>query len=191
MFLKRYRFRWSLMVAVAVVLGGVLIYESRNVRIETDILASLPRHDPVLADAHRVVRHLPVQERLVIDCAIRGGDRDAVVAGAESIEAGLKKSGLFRQVGMQHMQALMPELMSHIVGHLPLLFDKERLEAEVVPLLEPGRVREALVENLRLAQNLEGIGQADLIARDPLGSCRRKTPCFTGDNCCHGTAPIC
>jgi predicted exporter/SAM-dependent methyltransferase len=169
MFLKRYRFRWSLMVAVAVVLGGVLIYESRNVRIETDILASLPRHDPVLADAHRVVRHLPVQERLVIDCAIRGGDRDALVAGAESIEAGLKKSGLFRQVGMQHMQALMPELMSHIVGHLPLLFDKERLEAEVVPLLEPGRVREALVENLRLAQNLEGIGQADLIARDPLG----------------------
>ena len=169
MFLERYRFRWSLMVAVAVVLGGVLIYEFRNVRIETDILASLPRHDPVLADAYRVIRHLPVQERLVIDCAIRGGDRDVLVDGAESIEAGLKKSGLFRQVGMQHMQALMPELVSHIVDRLPLLFDREQLEAEIAPLLAPARVRNALAEDLRLAQNLEGIGQADLIARDPLG----------------------
>ena len=169
MFLKRYRFRWSLMIAVAVVLGGVLIYESRNVRIETDILASMPRHDPVLADAHRVVRHLPVQERLVIDCAIRGGNRDTLVAGAELIEAGLKKSGLFRNVGMQHMQALMPELMSHIVGRLPLLFDKQQLETEIAPLLEPAQVRKALAEDLSLAQGLEGIGQADLIARDPLG----------------------
>ncbi|MBM4315281.1 MAG: methyltransferase domain-containing protein, partial [Deltaproteobacteria bacterium] len=131
--------------------------------------ASLPRHDPVLADAHRVIRHLPFQERLVIDCAIRGGDRDALVAGAESIEAGLRKSGLFRQVGMRHMQALMPELINHIVGSLPLLFDKEQLEKEIAPLLEPGRVREALAHSLRLAQNLEGIGQGDLIARDPLG----------------------
>ena len=169
MFLKRYRFRWSLMIAVAAVLGGVLIYEFRSVRIETDILASLPRHDPVLADAHRVIRHLPVQERLIIDCAIRGGDRDALVAGAELIEAGLKKSGLFRQVGMQQIQALMPELMSHIVGSLPLLFDKEQIEAEIAPLLAPAQVRKALAEDLSLAQNLEGIGQADLIARDPLG----------------------
>ena len=30
-------------------------------------------------------------------------------------------------------------------------------------------MREALAESLRLAQNLEGLGQADLIARDPLG----------------------
>jgi predicted exporter/SAM-dependent methyltransferase len=169
MFLKRYRFRWSLMIAVVAVLGGVLIYESRSVKIETDILASLPRHDPVLADAHRVVRHLPVQERMIIDCAIRGGDRDALVAGAEMIEAELRKSGLFRQVGMQHMHALMPELMSDIVGRLPLLFDREQLEAQIAPLLEPAQVRRALAGDLSLAQGLEGIGQADLIARDPLG----------------------
>ena len=125
MFLKLYQIRWSLILAVAVVLGGVLIYASRSVTIETDILASLPRHDPVLADAHRVIRYLPVQERLVIDCAVRGGDRDALVAGAESIEAGLRESGLFRQVGMQQMQALMPELTDRIVGSLPLLFDRK------------------------------------------------------------------
>lgn len=167
--LRRYPFRWSLIVAVAAVLGGVLLYETYNVKIETDILASLPRHDPVLADAYRVIRHLPVQDRVIIDCQIRGGSRDDLVAGAGLVEAGLKKSGLFRQVGIQQMQTLVPELVTHIVDHLPLLFDGPQLEAEIAPLLTPAQVRKALAEDLRLLQNLEGIGQTGIIARDPLG----------------------
>jgi predicted exporter/SAM-dependent methyltransferase len=170
MFFQRYRFRWSLMLAVVAVLGGLLLYESLGgVRIETDILASLPRHDPVLADAHRVIRHLPGQDRLIIDVAIRGGDRDALTAGADLIEAGLRESGLFRHVGMQQMEALFPELMAHVVGHLPLLYDGPQLEAQIAPLLAPAAVRRALAEDLKVVQGLEGIGQADLIARDPLG----------------------
>ncbi len=167
--LRRYPFRWSLIIAVAAVLGSVLWYESYHVKIETDILASLPRHDPVLADAHRVIRHLPFQDRLIIDCEIRGGSRDDLVAGAELIEAGLKKSGLFRQVGMEQMQTLFPELVAHVVDHMPLLFEGPQLEAEIAPLLTPAQVRMALEEDLKLLQNLEGIGQAGIIARDPLG----------------------
>jgi len=170
MFFQRYRFRWSLIAAVAAVLVGVLLYASfGGIRIETDILASLPRHDPVLADAHRVIRHLPVQERLVIDVAISGGDRDALVAGGDLIEAGLRESGLFRQVGMQQMETLFPELASHVVDHLPLLFDGPELEARIAPLLAPDQVRRALAEDFTLLQGLEGIGQTDLVARDPLG----------------------
>jgi uncharacterized protein len=169
MFLKRYHFRWSLVIAITAVLGCVLVYESYHLKIETDILASLPRHDPVLADAYRVIRHLPVQDRLIIDCEIRGGSRDDLVSGAELIETGLKKSGLFRKVGMQQMQTLFPELVTHIVDHLPLLFDGPRLEAEIAPLLTPAQVRKALAGNLKLLQNLEGIGQTGVIARDPLG----------------------
>ena len=167
--LRRYPFRWSLIIAVVAVLGGILLYESYHVRIETDILASMPRHDPVLADAYRIVRHLPAQDRLIIDCQIRGGSRDDLVAAAELIEAGLKKSGLFRQVGMVQMQTLVPELVAHIVNHLPLLFDRPQLEAEIAPLLTPARVRSVLAEDLKQLQNLEGIGQAAIIARDPLG----------------------
>ncbi|MFH2075174.1 MAG: MMPL family transporter, partial [Pseudomonadota bacterium] len=169
-FFKRYRFRWALIAALAAVLGGVLLYEScGGLRIETDILASLPRHDPVLADAHRVIRHLPVQDRLVVDIAISGGARDTLVAGADLIEAGLRESGLFRQVGTQQLEALVPELVSHVADHLPLLFDGPELEARIVPLLAPSEVRRALSEDLNLLQGLEGIGQTGLIARDPLG----------------------
>jgi len=187
MFFRRYRLRWSLMLAVVAVLGGLLLYESQGgVRIETDILASLPRHDPVLADAHRVIRHLPVQDRLIIDVAVRaegaGTDlksvpaeisqersRDVLVAGAGIIEAGLRESGLFRQVGMQQMEAFFPELADHVVGHLPLLFDGPQLKAQIAPLLAPAELRRVLEEDLKIVQGLEGIGQADLIARDPLG----------------------
>ncbi|MDD5101226.1 MAG: hypothetical protein PHP66_09820, partial [Syntrophales bacterium] len=178
MFFKRYRFNWPLIAVVAVILGAVLIYESYNVRIDTDILASLPRHDPVLADAHRVIRHLPVQDRLVIDVG-QGGtglqsvpperSRDALVAAGEAVEQGLRASGLFREVGVGRMEALFPELVSQITDHLPLLFDAESLEKEVAPLLAPERVRATLAEDLQALQGLEGIGQADLIARDPLG----------------------
>jgi predicted exporter/SAM-dependent methyltransferase len=169
MFFHRYRFRWFLMMIVILILGGLLLYEFLNVRLETDILASLPRHDPVLANAYRVIRHLPGQDRLIIDCEIRGGDRDALVAGGEMIEAGLKKSGLFRQVGMQQMQELIPELMTHITGHLPLLFDGPQLEKEIAPFLLPAQVRKSLAEDLKLLQGLEGIGQTGIIASDPLG----------------------
>ena len=178
MFFKRYRFNWPLIAVVAVILGAVLIYESCNVRIDTDILASLPRHDPVLADAHRVIRHLPVQDRLVIDVGQGGGDlpsvsrersRDALVAAGETVEQGLRASGLFREVGVGRMEALFPELVSQITGHLPLLFDAESLEKQVAPLLAPERLRAILAEDLQALQGLEGIGQADLIARDPLG----------------------
>ncbi len=168
-FFECYRFRWSLIAAVAVVLGAVLFYEScGGIRIETDILSSLPRHDPVLADAYRIVRHLPAQDRLVVDVEIRGGDRDTLVAAGERVEAELKASGLFREVGTRRMEALFPEVIAQVAGRLPLLFDRAELEARIAPLLAPSEVRRALAENLQALQGLEGIGQADLIARDPL-----------------------
>ncbi len=169
-FFQRYRFRWSLIAAIAAVLGAVLLYESSGgIRIETDVLASLPRHDPVLADAYRVVRHLPAQTRLSVDCAGRGGDRDVLVAGAAFIEAGLRASGLFRDVGTGRMETLFPDLVAHVAGHLPLLFDGPELEARIAPLLAPSELRRILAEDLKTLRGIEGIGQADLIARDPLG----------------------
>ncbi len=168
-FLKRYRFRWSLIAAVVVILGAALLYESTGIRLETDILASLPRRDPVLAAAHRIVPHLPGQNRLIVDCAISGGDRNALVAAAGLIEAGLRESGLFREVGTGRMEELFPALVGHAASHLPLLFDREQLEAQVAPLLAPSDVRRILAEDLQALQGLEGIGQADLVSRDPLG----------------------
>ncbi len=100
---------------------------------------------------------------------IRAGEREDLIEAGETVERALRASGLFRQVGMEQMEALFPELMEHIVGHLPLFFDGGQLEKEVAPLLATDRVRRVVEENLKVLQGLEGLGQAGLIARDPLG----------------------
>ncbi len=169
LFLKRYPINWPLLVVVTVIILGVFLYETFFLKIETDILKSLPAHDPVLADARAVIRHLPFQDRVVIDVTSSGEGRDVLVEGAAFIEKGLKDSGLFREVGLGPMQSLFPELVGYVADSLPVLFDEEMLHKEVLPLLDPGRIRETLTENLGRLQGLEGIGQTALIAQDPLG----------------------
>ncbi|SEM43486.1 Predicted exporter [Syntrophus gentianae] len=168
-FLKRYPVRWPLLFLVVALLLGVLVYETFFLKVETDILKSLPTHDPVLADARAVIRHLPFQDRVVIDVTSSGENREVLVEGAAFIEKRLKESGLFKEVGLGPMSSLFPELSGYVVDSLPVLFDQETLRKEVLPLLEPGRIRETLTESMERLQGLEGIGQAVLIARDPLG----------------------
>ncbi len=169
MFLKRYPVRRPLLILVAAAVIGLFIYESRFLKIETDILQSLPAHDPVLADARAVIPHLPFQDRVVIDVSGTAENRDALVDGAVFIEKQLRESGLFKDVGLGPMQSLFPDLVGYVNESLPFLFDGQTLEKEVLPLLEAGRIRETLAENLDRLQGLEGIGQTGLIAQDPLG----------------------
>jgi len=169
MFLKRYPVRWPLLLVVVAIVAGVLIYEARFLKIETDILKSLPAHDPVLSDAQAVIRHLPFQDRVVIDVTCSVENRDVLVEGAAFIEKRLRESGLFREVGLGPMQSLFPELVGYVADSLPVLFDEETLQKEVLPLLDTGRIRETLAESIDRLQGLEGIGQAALIAQDPLG----------------------
>ena len=52
---------------------------------------------------------------------------------------------------------------------LPLvLFTKEELNDHVLPLLEPGVIRTQLKRTLEKLANIEGFGQAKMIAADPL-----------------------
>ena len=156
-------------MVVAGILICVLIYEANFLKIETDILKSLPTSDPVLSDARAVIPHLPFQDRVVIDVTCQEENRDVLVEGAAFIEKRLRESGLFREVGLGPMQSIFPELAGYVAESLPVLFDEETLQKDVLPLLDPGRIREILRENLDRLQGLEGIGQTSLIAQDPLG----------------------
>jgi len=156
-------------MVVAGILICVLIYEANFLKIETDILKSLPTNDPVLSDARSVIPHLPFQDRVVIDVTCQEENRDVLVEGAAFIEKRLRESSLFREVGLGPMQSISPELAGYVADSLPVLFDEETLRKDVLPLLDPGRIRKILMENLDRLQGLEGIGQTSLIAQDPLG----------------------
>lgn len=165
----KYRIKWSIVAIVALVVALLFFWESRHLKIETDILESIPQSDPVLSDARQVIKHLPIQDRLFIDLELKSADKDKLVSAAEIVTGKLKESGLFTKAGFNDEAGNFPELMTHVLDSLPLLFSAEKLEKEIKPLLETNRIKEAFLQNRQSLEQLEGIGRSEMIARDPLG----------------------
>jgi uncharacterized protein len=169
MSMRKYQIRWSIVAIVAFVVAILFIWESSHLKIETDILESMPRNDPVLSDARLIIKHLPIQDRIFIDISRESADKDSLVNVASIVSDKLKKSGLFTKVGINDEAKYFPLLLAHVTDTLPLLFTAEQLEREIKPLLEPERIRKTFVQNRQSLEQLEGIGRADMLTRDPLG----------------------
>jgi predicted exporter/trans-aconitate methyltransferase len=169
MSLHKYKIRWPIVFVVAVVVALLFIWETNHLKIETDILESMPQNDPVLADARRIIRHLPIQDKLFIDLEQQSADQDKLVSTASLVTQRLSKSGLFTKVGISDEANNFPELMAYVTDKLPLLFSAEQLEKEIKPLLELEKIKEALAQNRKSLEQLEGIGRGEMMARDPLG----------------------
>ena len=173
---KRFIRKWTpllLTVAAALVLFWVGWH---RLRIDTDIVDTLPSDDPVLSDAGIIVRNHPMQDLVVIDLQLleeqppSGGARpEPLVEAAEFLEQRLVESGLFRQVGTRRYQELIPLLFDDVTRRLPLLFTEQQLNSQVAPLLQAQRLRQHLDQNIEQLLDLQGVGQAGLIAADPLG----------------------
>lgn len=169
MSLSKYQIKWPIVLVVAVVVAILFIWESQHLRIETDILESMPHNDPVLADARQIIRHLPIQDKLFIDLGQESSDRDRLVKTVSIVTDKLVQSGLFTKVGISDEAKNFPELMAHVTNSLPILFSAEQLEKEIKPLLEPAEIKEALAQNRKSLEQLEGIGRGEMMAKDPLG----------------------
>ncbi len=169
MSLREYQIKWPIVLIVALVVAILFIWESQHLKIETDILESMPHNDPVLADARQIIRHLPIQDKLFIDLGQESPDRDRLVKTVSRVMDKLVQSGLFTKVGIGDEAKNFPELMAQVMNSLPLLFSTEQLEKEIKPLLEPAKIKEALAQNRKSLEQLEGIGRAEMMAKDPLG----------------------
>jgi predicted exporter/trans-aconitate methyltransferase len=147
----------------------LFVWESNHLKIETDILESMPKGDPVLSDARRIIKLLPIQDRIFIDVSQDSPDKDKLVTTASLISEKLMKSGLFAKVGINDEAKYFPQLLAHVTDNLPLLFSAEKLEKEIKPLLETDRINEAFMQNQQSLEQLEGIGRSEMITKDPLG----------------------
>ncbi len=168
MVLQRYKLRWSFILLVLLAVAGAFVAGLQRLSFDTDLVASLPQDDSVLADARQMITQHPMQDRVVIDISRPEADADGLVDATRMIEKRLRESGLFARVGLDQEQQQIPELIFSITARLPVLFSAEELEEKVKPLLEPGRIRSALSDHLAQLGHLESVGQAALIAQDPL-----------------------
>ncbi|PKN67440.1 MAG: hypothetical protein CVU54_16995 [Deltaproteobacteria bacterium HGW-Deltaproteobacteria-12] len=169
MSLRKYQIKWPIVIIIALAVALLFVWESNYLKIETDILESIPHSDPVLSDARLIIRHLPIQDRLFIDLSNESADRNKLAGAAVIITDRLNRSGLFTKVGINEEAMYFPELMTHVTNSLPLLFSAEKLETEIKPLLETKRIKEAFADNKQSLEQLEGIGRSEMIASDPLG----------------------
>ncbi|MCP4135326.1 MAG: MMPL family transporter [bacterium] len=167
--MKKEQLRWPLLIIITSVIGILFYIGLNRLKFDTDIAKSLPGNDPVLEDARYVIDNHPVQDRIVIDISHKEADMDLLVEAAQLVEEELQKSKYFSEVGMGKMREIMPELLFHTVKNLPMLLTQKELEEKIAPLLKPEKVREIFAKNLEQLSSLEGIGQAEMITRDPLG----------------------
>src|SRR4030042_3627703 len=96
----KYQIKWPLVFIVTLVVALLFIWESGHLKIETDILESMPQHDPVLADARQVIEHLPIQDRIFLDLEQTAADKDKLVRATNFIIDELKQSGIFTKGGI-------------------------------------------------------------------------------------------
>ena len=167
--LRKYQIKWSIVFIVTLIVAALFFWESKNLKIETDILESMPHNDPVLADARQIIRHLPIQDRLFIDLGCESADRDKLVKAAVLLSDKLGKSGLFTKVGISDDAKNFPELIAHVNNKLSSLLSASELEQKIAPLLSPDKIKEAMAQNRQSLGQLEGIGRSEMIAKDPLG----------------------
>jgi len=157
-------------VLLAVVLGAIVLFYVgwQRTTIDTDIVSSLPHGDPVLDSAMHIFRNHPMQDQVTIDVGIDRDDADLLVACGQALAARLEGCGLFARVGMADIQGLLPRLVTGVVDRLPLLFSGEMLQNEVAPRLAPEQVDAALQGWRQRLLQMDAIGQAAAITRDPL-----------------------
>ncbi|MEN6421675.1 MAG: MMPL family transporter, partial [Smithella sp.] len=167
--MSKYQIKWSIVFTAALIVAALFFWESNNLKIETDILESMPHKDPVLADARQVIKHLPVQDKVFINLEQTSFDRDKLAGTAAAVSEKLAQSGLFTKVGIGDDAGNFPELMAHVNDNLPALLSADDLEKKIAPLLTPEKIKETMAQNRQALEQLEGIGRGEMIAKDPLG----------------------
>lgn len=158
-----------LLLIVLAVSAGLFAIGWQRLQIDTDIVSSLPRNDPVIGDALQIFRNHPMLDQLTIDVGLDRQDPDLLVACAGMLTAQLRSSGLFKSVGLENMGKDLPRLAGYVADHLPLLFSQQELERQVLPLLTPEHVSETLAARRADLLQMGAIGQSAFIAKDPLG----------------------
>lgn len=167
--MEQQKINFPMLVMVVLISAALFIGGWWRLRIDTDIVSSLPRDDALIADALHVFLNHPMQDQVTIDVGMQGGDLDLLVACGQEVARVLASSRLFESVGLTDMQSGLPLLAGRVAGGLPFLFTRAELERHVLPLLEPAEVRRVLARQHTRMLSMEGIGQSAFLAQDPLG----------------------
>jgi len=165
--MKSFNLRLFILVLLFIVVSTVTAI--LRLQMDTDIVRSLPANSVVVSDALDIFANHPIHDQIAVDVTLSLDDLEILVECGHFIEDEFTASGIFREVGNGEIAALIPDLALHVVANLPLLFGKAELESEIAPRLDTDFITTRLKESVQKLSSLEGIGQGQFIASDPLG----------------------
>ncbi len=165
--MKSFNLRLFLFVLLFIVVSTITAL--LRLQMDTDIVRSLPANSVVVSDALDIFANHPIHDQIAVDVTLNRDDLETLIECGAFIEKEFTASGLFREVGNGEIAALIPDIALHVVKNLPLLFSKTELENKIAPRLEADFIRTRLQESVTKLSSLEGIGQGQFIASDPLG----------------------
>ena len=133
--------RWWLLALTVPALGGAALLAPERLHIETDIAASIPGDDPVLAAARAILADHPALDRVALDLSFADGraDPEGLAAAGERLAERLRRSGLFSRVGLADVRPALAGLAADVLDRLPSLFTAQELPRDLAPRLAPGR----------------------------------------------------
>lgn len=167
--MRSLRLNTPLLVLTLAIMGAMLAAGIYLTKIDTDITRFLPTHERVFSDAGHIFKHHPIQSEMVIDLGVLNPDRERLVQCAHLVTQRLEASGLFERVGTDAMQAVIPDLIHHMMDQLPVLFTEAELAQHILPLLAPAAIDRQLNTLKQQLMGMDAIGQAALMTQDPLG----------------------
>lgn len=162
-------FHFSLAIVTLVALSLLFTIAVNRLHFDFDVASSLPTGDPVISNARYMLKHHPLQDQVVIDIGLTTANPDLLVEAGDIVVQELRRSDLFKKIGLGDLRNEFPALMKILLDRLPILFSRLELEKRVRPLLEPHQVRTKLVSSLNQLAGMEGVGRGAMFTRDPLG----------------------
>jgi len=158
--------RAVLLVALLIAAGCVAI--SSRIDLEEDILATMPRHDPMVDDYRYALRKFRQIDRVYMDVGISRDDPDALGQAADALHAALAANSDYGRITYRFEMGGMQKSIDFLIGALPNLFTEADAKA-LAPKLEPDAVREYLTVMRRKLAGPEGMVLKDVVAADPVG----------------------
>ena len=160
---------FRLLITSIVIFTALAVIGFIRLDIDTDVVRSLPTDEKVIADALDIFTNHPIHDQIAIDIWLNRDDPDVLAECGDFVEKKLVAGHLFAKVGMADIGDLIPQLAFHIVKNLPLLFSEQELNELVAPRLTKTAISARIKKIYSDLSSMDGIGQAEFIAADPLG----------------------
>lgn len=161
-------------ILILAILGGVAVafwFGVEKLKVNTDITAALPKNDPVVASAQEILKHYPALKNVFIQISGVEGDKgtDTLIEAGDFVANALQESGLVKVISGKEGMGSFAALLEVVTENLPVFFSQDTLEGQIKKLIQPDRVGEILLGEVRQLADVGSIGQAQYLAKDPLG----------------------